>query len=149
MAKKFSKIKKELEAEWIADSIEGKVLYQLTKYRKSHDGCYGRVTISLDKEIRLNISDFETIKQYGRVAVNDYEIISKGAITTDIFYASYNEYCNNSVEENIQSENALIRLFTILDRRLGKKRLHIYEEQLIRDVVWLKPYYDFRMKYEN
>lgn len=133
MSKSFSQIKKELEKDWTAESIKEKVEYQVTMYRKSHDSMWGRVTILLDKEIKINTGDLERIKAYGYEDENVKEALDNGMLTSHDIANYYNEYINNSLDENIASDNALIRLFTILDRRIGKRRFKELKDTLVRE----------------
>lgn len=59
MSKSFSKIKKKLKNKWITDSVKGRVSYQITKFRKSHDE-RGVVRILLDGKLVYEMTDLET-----------------------------------------------------------------------------------------
>lgn len=148
MAKSFGKIKKELENKWIADSIKGKVKYQLTKYRKSHDSRYGRVTIILNDQTILNSSDLERVFAHGFMNHNQTEALNAGMIDTLSFYSSYEEYTNQSIEKSIASKNPLIRLFALFDKRIGKRRYKELKNSFILEAQWLTIFYDFRYNYE-
>ena len=148
MSKSFSQIKKELEQEWTAESVKGKVEYQVTMYRKSHDSAYGRVTVLLNKETVINVGYISRIILYGETLENREEALNSGMVDSYAFFDSYYEYINNSLDENIASDNALVRLFTILDRRIGKRRFKELKDTLVREAKWLEEFYDFRFKHE-
>lgn len=146
--KSFSKIKKELETEWLAESLKGRVRYSLTKYRKSHDSNYGRVEIWLDDQLVLNSGDLSSILKHGFVYSDGDKHLAAGDITTEQFYDAYYQYINQSIDENIHSDNPLIRLFALFDRRLGKRRLSEVKNEIIGDAQWMEPFYQFRYTIE-
>ena len=51
------------------------------------------------------------------------ELASEGRLNQYTFYNSLDEYCNNSIDSSLSSDNILIRCLAMLDARLGKRRL--------------------------
>ena len=43
------------------------------------------------------------------------------------FYDSLDEYCNNSIDQSLVSDNLLIRCLAMLDQRFGKRRLGSFD----------------------
>lgn len=147
LSKNFSKIKKELENDWLAESIKGRLKYHLTKYRKSHD-VRGRIAVLIDGKEVYCANDLTTEVENYDLWSTDGENINKafsnGFLHTSLFYESYNKYTCQSIEYSISSQNALIRLFAIFDRRIGKRRFKELKQILICKAHWLEQFYDFR-----
>jgi hypothetical protein len=47
------------------------------------------------------------------------------------------------------SENPLVRVFALLDRRLGKRRLLALEESMEQELDWVRAFYVIRMQAEG
>ncbi|MFC5529790.1 hypothetical protein [Cohnella yongneupensis] len=146
---KWSKLKKLLESR-TCDSLKGRVSFNSTRYRGTHDE-EGRAWITFDNEI---IHDFCTVKRrYGfntladeiRVKTNspdwkdfnqqkgyyqayqlaNAEMEKLGLYNQYEFYNAIEEYLNLSIEEAMESSKPIIRAISWFDRRLGKRRLTI------------------------
>ena len=46
-------------------------------------------------------------------------------------------------------ENPLVRIFALLDRRLGKRRLLALEESMEQELDWVRAFYVIRMQAEG
>lgn len=56
-------------------------------------------------------------------AYMDDTALKLGIFSPHAFYRAFEEFDNQCIEESLNSENMIIRIFAILDRRVGKKRL--------------------------
>lgn len=57
---------------------------------------------------------------------------------------------NQSIEKSLICENPLVRIFALLDRRLGKCRLLALEETIEQELPWvLRAFYVIRMQAES
>jgi hypothetical protein len=62
------------------------------------------------------------------------------------FYTAFYEYDNQDVQTSLESENAIVRLFAILDKRVGKRTL---EKLVVPETIqpeWLQYFYQLRMQ---
>ena len=59
------------------------------------------------------------------------------------------EYRNQDIKNSIQSDNPIVRMFAILDRRIGKRTLKSLKDSLVEQPEWLKPFYLLRFEAEN
>jgi len=50
---------------------------------------------------------------------------------------------------SIQSNNPIVRMFAILDRRIGKRTLEKLKDTLAEQPEWLKQFYILRFEAEN
>jgi len=133
----WTKRKKKVEG-LFSDSVFGRVELRSTHYRGSHDEV-GRGYITFDKReiwsmCTLSFYSIEYDRTYGiveRESITPYEaqkiaydeLTSEGKFNQYTFYDSLDEYCNNSIDLSLASNNLLIRCLAMLDARLGKRRL--------------------------
>ncbi len=57
------------------------------------------------------------------MAFTDDTAVQLGVFDQRSFYEAFSIFDNQSIEESLSSENMLVRIFAILDRRVGKRRL--------------------------
>ena len=163
----WSGMRKYLEQEMIAESLHGRVRYGCTTY-KGMDDCH-------IFEIRI---DDEQVKQFSWEAVNTYFINngykknpnpvgiaeywedfwkltdeiplqSRTEYTDGEFCDALKQYRNQSIQDSIYSEHQLIRMFAVLDKRIGKRTLVKLKEQLHNQPEWLQKIYCLRFASEK
>ena len=163
----WSGMRKYLENEMLAESLRGRVRYNCTSY-VGMDGC--RIF-----EVYI---DNEVVKQFSLETVNTYFInqgLKKDSDESGIrqywdgfwnlmfdsqtknrteyidveFASALEKYRNQSINESIDSPDPLVRMFAILDRRIGKRRLK--EQKCLIDLQpeWLQKFYRLRIDAEN
>jgi hypothetical protein len=134
---RWSKIKKRVE-NFFSDSVQGRLELRSTCYRGTHDE-EGRGYITFDKReiwsmctLSFYSTEFYRMEEIAsRKGVSPREVqriaheelASEGKFNQYTFYDSLDEYCNNSIEQSLESDNLLIRCLAMLDSRLGKRRL--------------------------
>ena len=52
-------------------------------------------------------------------------------------------------EKSLTSENPLVRVFALLDRRLGKRRLLALEDSMEQELDWVRAFYVIRLQAEE
>lgn len=139
----WSGMRKKLEREYLAESLRGHIQYYATSYRKSHDH-EGRAAIRYDgKEIIkgcywnnwMKAGLFPRDEKYERRmamenAYMDDVALKLGVFDQRCFYRAFEEFEHQSIEESLVSNNLIIRIFAILDRRIGKRRLLLMQETI-------------------
>ena len=139
----WSGMRKKLEREYLAESLRGHIQYYATSYRKSHDH-EGRAAIRYDgKEIIkgcywnnwMKAGLFPRDEKWERrMAVEnaymDDVALKLGVFDQRCFYRAFEEFEHQSIEESLVSNNLIIRIFAILDRRIGKRRLLLMQETI-------------------
>lgn len=132
----WSSIRHKLEKEYLALSLRGRIQYFVTRYKFSHDQ-EGRAAILLDgKEVlrgnyysKFFKSDlFPRDEKCSHRIKNEYSYMDEvalnlGCFDQRCFYSAFEEFDNQSIDESLKSDNLLVRIFAILDRRVGKRRL--------------------------
>ncbi|WP_146021727.1 hypothetical protein [Anaerotruncus massiliensis (ex Togo et al. 2019)] len=163
----WSGMRKYLEQEMLADCLHGRVRYSCTSY-VGMDGC--RVfEIYVDGELLKRFS-WETVNTYfiengykkkdtsvGIEAYwNDFWILmdtvpiqARSEYTDNEFCEALEKYRNQSIQDSINSENPLERMFGVLDRRVGKMTLANANKMLDNQPKWLVPLYRLRLDSEK
>lgn len=163
----WSSMRKYLEKEMLAECLNGRVRYNCTSYI-GMDGC--RIfEIYIDNNLIKQFS-WETVNTYfiknnhkkdsNTVGIIGYwdgfwELMDtipmqyRPEYTDNEFCEALENYRNQSIQDSINSENPLERMFAILDRRIGKRTLINIKESLENQVEWLQFFYRLRLDSEN
>ena len=161
----WSGMRKYLEQEMLAESLRGRVRYGCTTY-VGMDGC--RVfEVCLDGK-QVKRFSLETVNTYfiengwkkndspmgmGEYWEEFWTLFGKKPINmrteyTDVeFCEALEQYRNQSIQESIDSENPLVRMFAVLDRRVGKRTLERLEVE--KQPAWLRQFYQVRLDTEK
>ena len=177
MSKSWSRIKKRLEQDLLCEKLHGRVQYFRTIYHKAPDK-YGRFAVRVDGEeifqaCPYNENNYSQIAQkikkersipprewtgremlYSAVnsAVEDEaRMISVNDGIVDSFDIPFTiqKYLNLNIQKSIVDEDPLIRMFAILDRRVGKRTLYKISETAPDQPEWLHKFYKLRLDTEG
>lgn len=161
----WSGMKKKLENDYLADSLKNRVSYFATSYSYSPDHI-GRAAIRLDG-IEIFKSDYFKMQKlqwesYQNIIeqTNDSEgmeewkeswlqAVEKGGFDNRFFYTAFEEYDNQSIELSLTSRNALVRVFAVMDRRVGKRRLENLADAWKDEPDWIKYFLNLRLEAEG
>lgn len=146
---RWSYIRQKLEQEYLAECLKGRIQYFVTTYRESHDR-EGKAVIRLDgKEIVKG--DYWHFTNADRFAYThaDADRLERGAFDQHSFYAAFAELNGQSIDESLASDNLLVRIFAVLDRRTGKRRLIAMQEQMQHEPELLQFFYRLRTEAEG
>ena len=158
----WSGMRKKLEREYLVESLRGHIQYYATSYRKSHDH-EGRAAIRYDgKEIIkvcywnnwMKAGLFPRDEKYERRmamenAYMDDVALKLGVFDQRCFYRAFEEFEHQSIEESLVSNNLIIRIFAILDRRIGKRRLLLMQETINDEPEIFQEFFAIRAKAEG
>ena len=167
----WSGIKKKLENDYLADSLKGRISYFATSYSYAPDHI-GRASIKLDGvEIlksdyyKLQKLQWESYQELTAAAEEDQEnseidsnaiwkqswleATEKGGFDNQIFYTAFEEFDNQSIEKSLESNNALVRILAVLDRRVGKRRLQDLAGIWKNEPEWIRLFLNLRLDAEN
>lgn len=163
--KSWSALKKRLEG-LLCDALKGRIEYFLTYYRKVHNA-YGRAAIKLDGTELACFSWIEMCRQewaeadaYKQASSLPYDEVRQalkpqwdadGTYCNNDFINAALEFLNLPIEDALSSENCLIQIFAILDRRTGKRTLlRIKESEAVQSYPeWVRQFYQLRFEAEN
>ncbi|WP_314049286.1 hypothetical protein [Peptostreptococcus stomatis] len=158
----WSGIRKKLESEYLAKSLQGNIQYYATTYTRSHDH-EGRAAIRYDgKEIIkgcywynwTKAGQFPKDEKYERRmreenAFMDDTALKLGVFDQRSFYAAFQEFDQQSIEKSLKSENLIVRIFAVLDRRVGKRRLLMMKDTIEQEPNTFKEFYAIRARAEG
>ena len=152
------------------DSLKKRVHFTVTNYRKAHDQM-GRAFITVDKKEVLNmctitsdhalIQKERVIKRAENIPFDDWSDnrrISKEAhkfIKEDGIFAQYDFYdavetfLNMPIGQALNSENMVIKILALIDRRVGKRTLHRLEEHMKEELEIVQYFYNLRCEAEG
>lgn len=161
MAISFSGMRKYLEQEMMCGSLKGRVRYFATRYRECFDH-EGRMAILLDGKEVFWSSWFKWNEEYHNAheegcpdelsddpAVLDYwddVAHARGGMDQFCFYNAFHVFQNQSIEKSLEDQDSIVRLFAILDKRVGKRRLDSLKEKVADQPEWLQPFYRLRLE---
>lgn len=133
----WSKTKKQLES-FLCTSLKDRVDFFCSNYR-IHDGI-GRTYITVDGNEVYNMC---TLKR-------DYYRKPKGGVYSQVeFIEAVNEYINSPIEDLVKSDNTLIKILVILDRRVGKRTLENMKNTITNEEDIVQYFYKLRCNAEE
>jgi len=178
MGDSWSGVRKRLEQDLLCDALKGRLKYFITKYNNAHDES-GRVAIIVDGREIIQGDIFRYYKGYrevekkikselgipkgfwdGKRIVNDEvnreveEYIDKIRLNEGIFDVwqftdAVERFLNSNIKESLVSENPLVRLLAIVDRRVGKRTLEKLKDTVLQQPEWLQYFYRLRLQAES
>lgn len=158
----WSGIRKKLETEYLAQSLRGHIRYYVTSYSRSPDH-HGRAAIRYDGQeiiagcywnnwVKADLlpRDEKYDKRKSTVmAYMDDTALGLGIFDEYCFYRAFTEFDNQSIEESLKSDDLIVRIFAVLDRRIGKRRLELMKETIAGEPETFREFYAIRAKAEE
>ncbi|MCM1505896.1 MAG: hypothetical protein NC177_01995 [Ruminococcus flavefaciens] len=157
-----SKIRHKLENEYLAESLKGHIRYFATSYSKCPDH-EGRASILLDGKQIIEGSYYGRWNKYPLLPKDEnynlrisYEFpimddvaLQFGQFDQRCFHRAFDEFDNQSIEKSLSSENAIVRVFALLDRRTGKRRLRSIQENIHNEGEVFRTFFNIRATAEG
>lgn len=165
----WSKLKKRLDS-LICDSLKGRVNFTVTNYRRAHDQM-GRAFVTVDKkevlnmctitsDIRLHRKDRELhrLNEMGyddpginrEIGVTAHELVKKEGIYAQYdFYDSVEEFLNLPIDQALKSEDMVVKILALIDRRAGKRTLIKLRESIKNELEIIQYFYNLRCEAEQ
>lgn len=160
----WSGTRKKLEGDYLCPTLRGRVQYFATTYRESHDR-EGRAAILVDgvEVLKSNYFTYARVlwqraQEYREEPGTDWRdaylravqrVLEDGLFDQRDFYAAFQEFDNQRIEASLSSKNPIVRIFALLDRRVGKRRLAALEDTMERELDWVRPFYLLRVEAEG
>lgn len=151
----------------LAGCLKGRVRYGCTTY-PNMDCCY-IFELSVDSKAVKRFS-WETVNTYfidngyktiqnprGKSEywsefhnlLNEYDINRRTEYTDGEFCTALEKYRNQSIQESVFSDNPIVRMFAIFDRRVGKRTIEKLKEEISTQPQWLQQLYLIRATAEK
>lgn len=155
----WSAMKKRLEGELLAEKLRGRIEYYCPGVGEQPDG---GAFVRLDGRELLLGEHF----RYDRLAVIDLtraigpmrpvlwnkvilSAVEKGVLDSTIIFLTAHRYINSPIEASLYGENPLARMYAVLDRRVGKRRLKQFAGRINEEPEWLQQFYLIRLQTEG
>ena len=159
--KSWSGLNKQL-TERLCAPLRTRISYFLTRYHDVHNA-YGRAAIRLDG---AELVVFSWIEQYRQEAETD-RLVRESGTTYEAageqlkpkfdanctysemdFLSAALEYRDLSIQDALHSENYIIRVLAILDRRAGKRAVQacVAEDTYQKLPHWVQQFYELRLQ---
>ncbi|MER2041074.1 SF0329 family protein [Desemzia incerta] len=167
----WSKLRKRLE-NLICESLRDRVKFTVTNYRKAHDQL-GRAFISVDKNEVFNMCTltsnnalfekeeellnglqlkYDVFNEEQNCSIQDkaHEIImTEGVFAQYDFFEAVEQYLNSSIEVSLQSNHIIIKILSLIDRRVGKRTLIRIKESIQQEHKIVQFFYTLRCEAER
>lgn len=162
----WSGMRKYLEQEMLADILKGRVRYGCTTY-VGMDGCH-IFEICIDQK-QVKRFSWETVNTYFiengytknkkpfgtseywkefRTLIEKYSLNNRTEYTDEEFCNALELYRKQDIQNSIYSSNPLVRMFAVLDRRVGKRTLEKLKNEIEKQPYWLQQIYRLRISAE-
>lgn len=160
----WTQIKKRLEQEYLAPSLRGRLTYFVTTYHGTHDSDEGRAAIRLDGCEILKSNYFDRYGAFWQAyrarcagggdsdtawVQAGYDALEAGEFYQADFYRAFAEFDRQPIAESLRSQNAIVRMFALLDRRVGKRTLLRLQRETADAPQWLMMILLVRMEAEG
>lgn len=158
----WSAMRNYLEKDMLCDSLKGRIRYYCTKY-PNMDG-FGVFEIVADGKIMKRFS-METVAKELKNKNPDmpenafwkrFWEEKRSADLNDRREFDDEEFCEGlklyralSIGDSLKSENPVTRMFAIMDRRVGKRKLEELKNTVLSEPEWLQEFYWLRMEAEK
>lgn len=157
----WSGMRKYLEQQMIAENIRGRVRYGCTRY-VGMDNCHIFDVCIDDKQVKR--FSWETVNSYfiehgysdnkSPVGIHEYwegfwktmekfPMSTRTEYTDDEFCNALEKYRNNEIQDSIVSDDPIVRMFAVLDRRIGKRTIEKLD--ISEQPEWLRVFYVLRI----
>ena len=163
----WSGMRKYLEQEMLADSLKGRIRYGCTSY-VGMDGwrifevCMDGVQVKRFSLETVNTyfidNGYAEKKQQSDMRgywsdfwhlLEKYPMEQRAEYTDAEFCEALERYRNQDIQESVFSDNPLVRMFAVLDRRVGKRTLQKCKEAMEDQPSWLRQFYNVRLDSER
>lgn len=79
----------------------------------------------------------------------DETALKLGVFDQRCFYRAFHEFDQQSIEQSLSSDDHIVRIFAVLDRRVGKRRLIKMKDSLNEKDEIFYLFYSIRIHAEN
>ena len=159
-------MRKYLEQDMLADKLQGRIRYGCTTFvgmdgwhifevcidgvQVKRFSCETVNTYFIDNGHTNNPSPSgigEYWKEFWQLS-GKYPINQRTEYTDGEFCEALETYRNQSIQESVFSSNPIIRMFAVLDRRVGKRTLSKLKTSIDDQPEWLRQFYNLRFYVE-
>ena len=150
-------MKKFLEQEMLCDPLKGQVVYHCTRHPK-YGGSATLFSVSLGGQVIKKFCAAYAWTQLNKKGVplpyiddvdNCVPVTERDEYTHYDFAEALDLYRHLPIQEALTNDSPIVRMFAIVDRRIGKRTLMSLRDQVDQQPDWLKPLYLARLESEG
>lgn len=157
-----SGIRKKLETEYLAQSLQGHIQYYATSYSRNPDhegraairydgseiikGCYWNNWMKAD--LFPGDEKYKKRKEVENAHMDD-TALRLSVFGQRCFYNAFAEFDDQDIEMSLNSANLIVRIFAVLDRRVGKRRLTLMKKTIQEKSDTFQEFFAIRAKAEG
>lgn len=144
-------MKKYLEQEMFCSELKGRIYYHFEVYPR-FSGISSCFVLLLDGKVINTFGELYAIirlQKQGESLIgrnpDDFPMENRNTFSDVEFSKALRSYRNQPIQESINSENPIVRMSAILDRRIGKRTLVRLRNTINDQPEWLRPLYEARI----
>ncbi len=159
----WSGMRRYLEQDMLGEPLRGRVRYNCTRYVNME--YYHIFEIFVDNQLVKQFS-LETVNSWfirqGIVSTPEpmsfqdywrdyleetdrYPMAQREEYTDGEFADALEQYRQQDIQTSLSSDNPIVRMFAVLDRRVGKRTLEKLKDEIDRQPEWLQFFYRLRL----
>ncbi|MBQ3262994.1 MAG: hypothetical protein IJH52_07450 [Oscillospiraceae bacterium] len=155
----WSAVRKALEQDLLCEALRGRVRYRCTKYPNTDN--QGIFEIFVDgkpvKNFSMESVGREARALYGGKGRADFwtnmrshmEDNDRAEFDDQEFAEALRIYRQSDIQSAVRHENPVVRMFAVLDRRLGRRSLERLREETENQPDWLRAFCRLRLEAEG
>ena len=149
-------MKKYLEQDMLCEALWGRISYDFTWY-PAFGGSSAVFTVILDSRPAKKFGAAYACKMLAQQgfemqhvdAVDRVPFAEREEYTDWEFSDALRTYRSQTIASSLASGNPIVRMFAIVDRRVGKRRLERLKDEAQQQPEWLRPLYFARLQAEG
>lgn len=160
----WSAMRRYLEREMLADALRGRIRYGCTRYVGMDGHRIFEICVDGEQIKRFSLETVNSffIEQGHKTNLYPFGILgywdgflmlldkcplgSRTEYTDEEFCSALEKYRNQNVQVSLHSPDPIVKMFSILDRRVGRKSLKALEEEIADRPKWLQFFYRLRIQ---
>ena len=163
----WSGMRRWLEREMTAEALRGRVRYRCTRYTGMDNDHLYEVFVDGNMVKRFSLETVrDRLKRDGKIteplaggvtgywngfldALFSTPMAQREEYTDREFAAALGEYRQQDIQSSLRSANPIVRMFAVLDRRVGKRTLDRLDGNDYSQPEWLRFFYELRLHAEG
>ena len=156
----WSAVRKVLEQDLLCEALRGRVRYRCTKYPNTDNQGILEVFVdgrmvknfsmeSVGREARALYGEEGGRKEFWQNMWRHMPDENRTEFDDQEFAEALRIYRQSEIQAAVRCENPIVRMFAVLDRRLGRRSLERLRDQLDEQPDWLRAFYRLRLEAEG
>lgn len=158
----WSGMRKYLEQEMLAECLKGNIRYSCTSFAGMDGFCVFEICVNgcvvkrfswetvntyfIENGLKKECNPYGKLEYWAGFSelLDGVPVELRTEYTDEEFCEALEKYRNLPIEKSLYSKNPIQRMFAILDRRVGKRRIISAMDSLNEQPEWLRTFYSLR-----